>query len=201
MRKQGSIREWRDRQGYGFIEPAGGGDDIFVHINAFQRGSRRPTVGTVVSYEEARDFDGRLRAENVALAPSQWALAMAPLATAGGTVFVLVVAATVAIGILPSPVLWLYLGMSVLTFMAYAQDKRAAVRNASRTAEDTLHAMALLGGWPGALYAQQFLRHKSRKVSFRVAFWLTVALNLAAFGYLVSDYGTWLVVMYEDLLR
>lgn len=201
MRKQGSIRDWRDRQGYGFIEPAGGGDDVFVHMNAFPRGSRRPKVGSVVTYREARDFDGRLRAEGVELAPSRAVLAMAPLATAAGTLFLLVVVAVVGIGILPLPILGLYFGMSLLTFIVYAQDKRAAIRNESRTPENTLHAMALLGGWPGALYAQQFLRHKSRKLSFRIGFWLTVALNLAAFGYLVSDYGTWLVTLYENLVR
>jgi hypothetical protein len=38
------------------------------------------------------------------------------------------------------------------------------------------------GGWPGALLAQQFLRHKSVKAEFRAAFWLTVAVNAVLFG-------------------
>ncbi|WP_147463771.1 DUF1294 domain-containing protein, partial [Pseudomonas amygdali] len=31
-----------------------------------------------------------------------------------------------------------------------------------------------LGGWPGALLAQQVFRHKTRKVSFQIVFWLIV---------------------------
>jgi uncharacterized membrane protein YsdA (DUF1294 family) len=41
-----------------------------------------------------------------------------------------------------------------------------------------LHGLALLGGWPGAWFGQQILRHKSSKVSFRIAYWGTVALNV-----------------------
>jgi uncharacterized membrane protein YsdA (DUF1294 family) len=41
--------------------------------------------------------------------------------------------------------------------------------------------VSLLGGWPGAVVAQQWFRHKTAKFSFRVAFWCTVALNLAGF--------------------
>jgi uncharacterized membrane protein YsdA (DUF1294 family) len=39
----------------------------------------------------------------------------------------------------------------------------------------------LVGGWPGAIVAQQMLRHKTSKVSFRVAFWLTVLVNVGVF--------------------
>jgi uncharacterized membrane protein YsdA (DUF1294 family) len=69
---------------------------------------------------------------------------------------------------------------SVATFVAYAIDKRAARSNARRTPESTLHLLALAGGWPGALMAQAFLRHKTQKTSFRAVFWSTVAVNCAA---------------------
>lgn len=39
--------------------------------------------------------------------------------------------------------------------------------------------LAVLGGWPGALAAQQALRHKTRKQPFRTVFWLTVVVNCA----------------------
>jgi len=41
--------------------------------------------------------------------------------------------------------------------------------------------LGLAGGWPGAIVAQQVLRHKSNKVSFRSAFWVTVMLNALVF--------------------
>jgi uncharacterized membrane protein YsdA (DUF1294 family) len=58
-----------------------------------------------------------------------------------------------------------------------------------RTAENRLHVLALLGGWPGALIAQQVLRHKSRKASFRFTFWVTVVLNCVALAWLFTAGG------------
>jgi uncharacterized membrane protein YsdA (DUF1294 family) len=72
----------------------------------------------------------------------------------------------------------LYAVASIIAFVLYAWDKKAAEKNTWRVREDTLHWMALLGGWPGALYAQNHLRHKSKKLSFLWVFWLTVVLNL-----------------------
>ena len=82
-----------------------------------------------------------------------------------------------------------YLGMSLVCFTVYAADKAAARAGRWRTSEATLHALALACGWPGALLAQQLLRHKSRKTEFRVVFWVTVMLNSAAFVALNSPMG------------
>jgi len=79
-----------------------------------------------------------------------------------------------------------YAGMSLLTFAAYAWDKAAAQGQRWRTAESTLHLLALAGGWPGALLAQQWLRHKSAKREFRLVFWATVVLNVAGLVLLCS---------------
>lgn len=73
-----------------------------------------------------------------------------------------------------------YAVMSAVLFAAYGFDKRAARLGRSRTRERTLHLMALLGGWPGALVAQRVFRHKTIKRPFRIVFWLTVVANLAA---------------------
>lgn len=67
--------------------------------------------------------------------------------------------------------------MSLVTYTVYALDKSAARRRRHRVPERTLHLLALFGGWPGALLAQQRLRHKTRKAAFRAVFWLTVLLN------------------------
>ncbi|QDZ91804.2 DUF1294 domain-containing protein [Shewanella decolorationis] len=84
---------------------------------------------------------------------------------------------------LPIAIVGLYLLLSLCTFTAYAFDKSAARKGRWRTKESTLHLMSLLGGWPGALFAQHLLRHKSVKAAFRQLFWLTVVTNLALLGY------------------
>jgi uncharacterized membrane protein YsdA (DUF1294 family) len=72
----------------------------------------------------------------------------------------------------------LYLLASGACFLLYAFDKRAARRGARRTPERTLLLLGFLCGWPGALLAQHWLRHKSAKTSFLLPFWLTVLANL-----------------------
>jgi uncharacterized membrane protein YsdA (DUF1294 family) len=70
--------------------------------------------------------------------------------------------------------------LNALTFYAYWQDKYAATKQQWRTREDTLHLFSLAGGWCGAWFAHQIVRHKSAKASFRSAYWATVALHCAA---------------------
>jgi uncharacterized membrane protein YsdA (DUF1294 family) len=67
--------------------------------------------------------------------------------------------------------------VSVLAFALYWRDKRKALTNQRRTPENVLHALELAGGWPGALLAQQMFRHKTRKVSFQLVFWIIVVLH------------------------
>ena len=70
-----------------------------------------------------------------------------------------------------------YITMSALTFIVYAVDKSRATRGAWRVRESTLHLLELAWGWPGALAAQVVLRHKCRKTSFMLVFWLIVAIH------------------------
>lgn len=72
-----------------------------------------------------------------------------------------------------------YACASVVCFMAYAMDKRAARTNRRRTPEQTLLLLGLACGWPGAFLAQVVLRHKTAKRSFQMKFWCSVALNIA----------------------
>ncbi|WGK87942.1 DUF1294 domain-containing protein [Pseudomonas migulae] len=67
--------------------------------------------------------------------------------------------------------------VSVLAFFLYWSDKRKARTDSWRTPENVLHAVELAGGWPGALLAQQVFRHKTRKVSFQLLFWVIVLLH------------------------
>ncbi len=78
-------------------------------------------------------------------------------------------------------ILW-HTAACVLTLAAYAIDKHRAIRNTRRTPEHTLHTLALLGGWPGALLAMRLFKHKRRKAAFMRVFWLTVAGHIAMLG-------------------
>ncbi len=57
---------------------------------------------------------------------------------------------------------------SVLALLLYGLDKRSALRGARRTPENSLHLVEALGGWPGALLAQQLFRHKTRKLAYQL---------------------------------
>jgi len=100
--------------------------------------------------------------------------------------FLLTLGALAFLGKLPIAVLSLYLGASTVAFFAYLFDKSAAKNGQWRTPENTLHLLGVIGGWPGALIAQQLLRHKTKKLSFRVVFWASVLINLAAMIWLFS---------------
>ena len=80
--------------------------------------------------------------------------------------------------------LYIYGIMSLVTLIAYAIDKNAAVRGKWRIQEVTLHVLELGCGWPGAWLAQRLFRHKSSKKSYQVVYWFMVALNLGAVWYL-----------------
>lgn len=74
----------------------------------------------------------------------------------------------------------IYLVASMAAFLVYRADKLAAAAGHRRMPENALLAMGLLCGWPGALMAQQTLRHKTRKASFQALFWTTVVINALA---------------------
>ena len=75
--------------------------------------------------------------------------------------------------------LLLHAATSLLAFGLYWHDKRSARAGRWRIPERILHSAELLGGWPGALLAQQMFRHKTRKVSYQLVFWGIVGLHQA----------------------
>lgn len=177
---RGEVSEWNDERGFGFIRPDTGGDRVFFHISAFTGRGIRPVAGTVVDYD-ATVGDKGVKATRVSV---RGANRNAPAVSRRGAWRVVVglaalalVAGLVAVGMLPGVILPLYCGASLLLFLMYALDKRAARRSGRRTPESTLQMVALSGGWPGALIAQHVFRHKSVKASFQRVFWLVVVAN------------------------
>ena len=208
MRQQGRITGWKDEQGFGFIEPDGGGAQVFVHIKSFTDRRRRPEGGERVSYVPDRNAQGKWRAQDVAFIgesrtgrpqPARRSRAgmpsrpqppvRGPVAVGLAAAFFCVLMAVAWIGRMPWTLVGLYAAASFVTFMVYGFDKSAARHDRWRTSESRLHLLALLCGWPGALLAQGLLRHKSSKASFQLVFWITVVLNCGLLAWLLSSAG------------
>ena len=202
MRQKGKIATWNDDKGFGFIEPFNSGSRTFVHIKAFGHRSRRPEQGDVVTYSVTKDNQGRTRAVDATLAGDKPVKKQPRTTSASAILFALLftggVAASVVAGYLIPPILYWYLGASFVTFIVYAWDKSAAQNGDWRTSEKTLFLLGMFGGWPGAVIAQQTLRHKSKKTSFKVVFAFTVILNCVFLGWLYTAEGQDFI---EQLLR
>ncbi len=82
--------------------------------------------------------------------------------------------------------------MSLVCAAAYWKDKSAAKQGQRRIRESTLLMLGLLGGWLGAVLAQQMLRHKTRNVAFQAIFWMTVILNAGA---LIIAFTPWVRIV------
>jgi uncharacterized membrane protein YsdA (DUF1294 family)/cold shock CspA family protein len=197
MRQTGTLVEWNDDRGFGFLEPAGGGERAFCHISQFTVRSRRPILGQKLSYQMSRDERGRLCAAQIRPAGlearSQKQRSAVPsssrlsswFAVAVSVIFLAIIVALVTAGRIPWIIPAVYAIASGITLLVYAFDKSAAMASRWRTQESTLHLFALLGGWPGAWIAQLQFRHKTKKASLIAAFFLCVIVNLAVLAWLI----------------
>lgn len=190
MRLAGRISDWNDEKGFGFVVPNGGGERAFVHIKELRRGSRRPATGDLISYLPVKDAHGRLQAREIRHAgqktqPRRRASRF-PRAATGFCALAAAIAGAAA-GMIPGVLAAAWLILSGVSYLMYLYDKVAAGKGARRTPESTLHLVDVLGGWPGALIAQQQFRHKTVKQPFQFVFWLTVCLNLAGAWWMVSS--------------
>lgn len=207
--QQGRVVRWEAERGFGFILSASTQEKVFFHIRDF-RGAPEPLLHMQVAYEEIHvGGKGRRavavrplaslgssvavpsasahpqRKENQARSERparKSARSRAPAALIGLLTLCWLIVIGWALWIERLP-LWgagALLALNLLTLWLYAADKNAARAGAWRVSENQLHLLALLGGWPAAWWAQQNLRHKTSKVSFRAAYWLSVVLHCAA---------------------
>ena len=181
-RVEGTLTRWDDDRGFGFITPTGGSSNVFAHISSFKP-NFRPIPGDRVTFQHGIGKNGRPQALSIQ-APGR------PEHSSHGSrssrLLVIPIFAGIYLALAffwPIPV-WVaavYGGMSILTAIVYAIDKSSARSGGWRVSESSLLALGFLGGWPGAIVAQQLLRHKTVKESFRNQFWATVVVHIILF--------------------
>lgn len=205
---KGQIIRWIDNRGFGFIQPSDGSKEVFIHISAFKNVNHRPQVGDLIQYELVVDKNGKLSACKASIqggtpapivnssysrkpAKSKTKLLKRLVKKSSPLVF-----KTLLLSLLPilgsidlvikasNPIpLLIYLLMSLITFVLYADDKSRAKQGKWRVSENTLHICEITGGWLGGFVAQQILRHKTSKVSYQVVFWLIAGVHIVFWLY------------------
>ena len=83
---------------------------------------------------------------------------------------------------------WMLL-LSILAFIAFGVDKRAAIHGKGRTPESRLHLLELLGGWPGAILGGFTFRHKIRKPRYVLVTILVIMAWLVAAWFLITAFA------------
>lgn len=203
MRDQGRLVEWFDEKGYGFIQPNDlTKDRVFLHIKDFSKPGPRPIIGCALEYTVTVDHRSRYRALNViylkanqiqkkhqqyqeskvtSYAPSRLK-SMQILCV----IYIILIVILVLVGLLKGSILLLLILINVITYWCYAQDKEAAQLGNRRIPEQSLHILSFLGGWPAAYLAQQKLRHKTQKQTFKKVYLCTIAFNILLIVWLIS---------------
>ena len=199
-RVEGTVAVWNADRGFGFIEPAAGGRQIFAHIHAFPQDTETPRVGQVVSFEVEKTPEGKTRARyvrpaGVAKPPRYGRTTYSILSYLPVVAFIVLYALVRLLWHQSWWFLVVYVGTSILCFIIYAIDKSAAAQGRWRVSESALLLLGLFGGWPGALVAQQVLHHKTKKRSFQAAFAGSIVVNVLAFVLLASPVFTSLTKM------
>jgi cold shock CspA family protein len=64
---KGKLTTWKDDQGFGFIKPAHGSKEIFIHISALKGTARRPKVGDTIIYQLTTEANGKFSAANASI--------------------------------------------------------------------------------------------------------------------------------------
>jgi uncharacterized membrane protein YsdA (DUF1294 family)/cold shock CspA family protein len=186
---KGTVATWKDDKGFGFIKPDDGGVEVFFHASGLINKRSNPAVNAIVTYTLNYDDKRGPRAVDVRFGDEPTSPIMMAFYVSG-IFFVTLACMTFLTKITPLLAVF-YVIMSGVTFIAYYIDKSKAGSGRRRIPESTLHLMELLGGWPGALVAQWSLRHKNRKISYQVVFWINVLLNLGALVWYFSTSFKW----------
>ena len=66
MAQQGTVKWFNSQKGFGFIQPEGGGNDVFVHISAVeQAGLSQLNENQRISFDMETGRNGKMAAVNL----------------------------------------------------------------------------------------------------------------------------------------
>ena len=175
MTLKGRITDWNRDRGFGYL--GCDGRRVFLHIRDFKEHHKQPEVADVIYFVMGADKQGRPCAQQAVHANDGGSLKPVHL-----LILVFLVLPGLAVYRELGPKAAAYAGgwvvvMSVFSSMMYAWDKRQARVKGWRESENMLHLFELLGGWPGAFFAQRKLRHKSSKGPYQFVFVLIIGLH------------------------
>lgn len=195
MRVKGKLVKWDNEKAFGFITlinlENSSNKQVFIHKSALSNRTRTPQVNDIITFSLSKDKQGRQCAKNATFTgeklKKKQAKKISRFSLYLSSLFFIVIITAVVLQKLPFALVFTYLLISLITFITYAVDKSKAQGGHWRTPESTLHFLALVGGWPGAAFAQQLLRHKSQKREFRIGYWFTIFVNLGALSWLIKS--------------
>lgn len=184
MRYQGKIVKWNAIKGFGFVRTNGDNKDIFFHVSNLKSRQIVPEIDDIVSYAINKDVKQRNQAIELEFVNEklarQAAAKLNPALILLFVIFLGFILDRTLRNLLPLYVILIVAGANLLVFLMYFFDKNAAQKGQWRIQESTLHLFSMLGGWGGAHIAQKLLRHKHKKTSFMLVYWLTVVTSCVA---------------------
>ena len=193
VRKKGVLTKWNHDKGYGFITPVGEKKEIFVHISEFQG---RPLQYDKISFTLTKDKSGRdcaidaVKFNKATLnSETKKTNKINILAILVIPIFYLILFYFTQIKGVELYIIPYYVLVSAFTYYMYSEDKDFAQNGNWRISESTLHFLSIFGGWTGAIIAQNILKHKSSKTSFKIIFFITILLNISFLFILYNFYS------------
>ncbi|NOH71983.1 DUF1294 domain-containing protein [Vibrio pectenicida] len=183
MKMRGTISEWYDNEGYGYIAVENQQARVKFHLNDLQTFGRIPRVSERVQFKLREDTREGLKAvqiEKQMMFKFTFAIAIWFSTTLIASMFLLSY---------PPLLFFTYVALSAIAYLVYALDKHALRSGTWRVPSIFLFALNLFGGWPGALLAQSFLNYRHIGLIFNSFFWATLLANFGAFCWTLTSEG------------
>lgn len=191
---KGVVDKWNDDKGFGFIISQDFGK-VFFHISKMHS-NRRPIIGDSVFFlleydEQRRPVAGHVRHAELTLDTLNGEHSKSSKDQTKATIKIGVFDWLFFIGLMLLPIfgafefyrngiIWVvptYFIFSVITVWFYKRDKNNALKGDRRIPENTLHLLEFFGGWFGAYWAQKVFRHKTKKLSYQLIYWLVILFH------------------------